>query len=86
MSFGNLSDLPWLNIGDIFYYENTFVHVWYPSLEEHQCRQSVDAVFLRFVQVVNLHERNVMLIAIVVDVLQFRKDLLALLLILVVCQ
>lgn len=66
--------------------DDTFVNVWYPFLEEYQRRQRLDAVFLRFIQIGNFHERYVVLIAIVVDVLQLAEDLLALFLILVVCQ
>lgn len=66
--------------------DDTFVNVWYPFLEEYQRRQRLDAVFFRFIQIGNFHERYVVLIAIVVDVLQLAEDLLALFLILVVCQ
>ena len=64
--------------------KNTFVHVWYPFLEEYQCRQRIDSVLLGFLYVGNFHERYIMLVTVVIDVLQFTKDFLALLLILVI--
>ncbi|KZC09823.1 hypothetical protein WN55_00469, partial [Dufourea novaeangliae] len=64
----------------------TFVHVRYSSLEEYQCRKTVDTVLLSFLQIGDLDERYVMLITIVVDVLQFGEDLLTLLLILIVSR
>lgn len=60
--------------------------MWYLFFEEYQRRQRLDAVFLGFIEVGNLHERYVMLIAVIIDVLQFTKDLLALLLILIICE
>lgn len=60
--------------------------MWYLLFEEYQRRQRLDAVFLGFIEVGNLHERYVMLIAVIIDVLQFTKDLLALLLILIICE
>lgn len=57
----------------------------YFSLEEYQCRQTVNAVLLRLFGVANLHERYVLLVAVVVDVLQFAQNLLTLLLVLVIC-
>lgn len=64
----------------------TFVYVWYLLFEEYKGGQGLDPVFLGFIEVGNLHERYVMLIAVIIDVLQFTKDLLALLLILVICE
>ena len=64
--------------------KNTFVHVWYPFLEEYQCRQRIYSVLLGFLYIGNLHKRYIMLITVVIDVLQFTKDLLALLLIFVI--
>lgn len=60
--------------------------MWYLLFEEYQRRQRLDAVFLGFIEIGNLHERYVMLIAVIIDVLQFTKDLLALLLILIICE
>ena len=60
--------------------------MWNLFFEEYQRRQRLDAVFLGFIEVGNLHERYVMLIAVIIDVLQFTKDLLALLLILIICE
>lgn len=56
----------------------------YSSLEEHQSGKRVNAVLLRLIQIANFHKGYIVLVAIVVDILQFAQHLLALLLILVI--
>lgn len=63
----------------------TLVDVWNSTLEEDHGWELLDTPLAGFVVVVDLHEGNVVLVALVVDVFELSEDLLGLLGVFVVC-
>lgn len=53
-------------------------------LEIQKLRQLVDSILLRFIGVVDFHECNAKLVALIVDVLQFGEDFVGLFVVVVV--
>jgi len=68
----------------LFLGEVALINMRNSPFEIDQRRQLIDAIFLRFLVVVNLHEGDVVFVAIVIDVFELFKNLLAGFLILVI--